>query len=116
MPWVGMRISGKHLNNSRFADDVVLIATFPERSQALINEVDDVSKEFQLSISTSKTKIMTSTNEPQQLLIRCYGELLAQVNKFKYLRFLIEQKLDCSYKIRVGLEVARSAFRSIATV
>ena len=65
MSWVGKRISGKHLNNLRFADDVVLIATSPERLQALIDEVDRVSKQFQLEISTSKTKIMSIANEPQ---------------------------------------------------
>ena len=81
MSWIRMRISGKHLNNLRFANDVVLIATSPERLQALIDEVDRVSKDFQLEISTSKTKIMATTNETQQLLIRCRGEPLAQVEK-----------------------------------
>ena len=100
MSWVGMCISGKHMNNLRFADDVMLIATSPERLQALIDEVDRISKEFQLEISTSKTKIMATTNEPQQLLIRCRGEPLAQVEKFKYLGSIIEQKADCSYEIR----------------
>ena len=74
-----MRFRRKHLNNLRSADDAVLIATSPERLQALIDEVDRVSKEFQLEISTSKTKIMATTNEPQQLLIRCREEPLAQV-------------------------------------
>ena len=116
MSWVGMRISGKYLNNLRFADDVVLIATSPERLQALIDEVDRVSKEFQLEISTSKTKIMATTNEPQQLLIRCRGEPLTQVEKFKYLGVIIEQKADCSYEIRARLGAARSAFRFLTTV
>ena len=69
--WVGMRISGKYLNNLRFADDVILITTSPERLQVLIDEVDRDSNEFKLQISTSKPKIMATTNEPQQLLIRC---------------------------------------------
>ena len=116
MSWVGMHISGKHLNNLRFADDVVLIATSPEGLQALIDEVDRVSKEFQLEISTSKTKIMATTNELQQLLIRCRGEPLAQVEKFKYLGSIIEQKGDCSYEIRARLGAARSAFRSLTAV
>ena len=73
MSWVGMRISGKYLNNLRFADDVVIIATSPKRLQAWIDEVDRVSKEFKLEISRNKTKIMSTTNEPQQLLIRCRG-------------------------------------------
>ena len=102
-----MRISWKHLNNLRFADDVVLIATSPERLQALIDEVDRVSKQFQLEISTSKTKIMATTNEPQQLLIRCRGEALAQVEKFKYLGTIIEQKADCTEEIRARLGTVR---------
>ena len=111
-----MRISGKHLNNLRFADDVLLIATSPERLQALIDEVDRVSKQFHLEISTSKMKIMATTDEPQQLLIRCRGEVLAQVDKFKYLGSIIEQKADCTEEIRARLGAARSAFRSLTTV
>ena len=116
MPWVEMRIGGKYLNNLRFTDDVVLIATSPERLQALIDEVDCVSKEFKLEMSTSKTKITATTNELQQLLIRCRGELLAQVDKFKYLGSIIEQKADCSYEIKARLGAARSTFRSLTTI
>ena len=116
MSSVGMCISGKYLNNLRFTDDLVLIATLPERLHALIDEVDQVPKEFKLEISTSKTKIMATTNEPQPLLIRCRGEVLTQVDKFKYLGSIIEQKTDCSYEIMARLGAARSALRSLATV
>ena len=111
-----MRISGKHLNNLRFADDVVLIATSSEKLQVLIDEVDRVSKEFHLEISASKTKIMATTNEPQQLLIRWPSEPLAEMEKFKYLGSIIEQKIDCSYEIKARLGAARSAFRSLITI
>ena len=116
MSWVGMRISGKSLNNFRSADDVVLIATLSESLQALIDEVDHVSKEFKLEISRSKTKIMSTTNEPQQLLIRYRGKLLAKVDKFKYLESIIEQKADCSYEIRARLGAARSTFNFLTTI
>ena len=98
--WVEVCISGEHLNNLRFADGMVPITTLPERLQPLMNEVDDVSKEFQLQIITSETKIMTTIKERQQLLIRCGGQLPAQVDKFKYLESLIEQKADCYCEIR----------------
>ena len=98
------------------ADDVVLIATSPERLHALIDEVDRLSKEFKLEIGTSKTKIMATTNEPQQLLIRCRGKLLPKVDKFKYLGSIIEQKADCSYEIRARLGATRSAFKSLTTL
>ena len=48
MPLAVVRISEKSLNNLRHTDNVVLIAISSERLQALINEVDDISKEFQL--------------------------------------------------------------------
>ena len=112
MSWVEMRISRIYLSNLQFADDMVLIATSPKRLHALINEVDRASKEFKLEIGTSKTKIMATTNELQQLLIRCRGELLAQVDKFKYLGSIVEQKADFSYEIRAQLAAALSTFRS----
>ena len=52
------------MNNLRVADGMPLRATSPERLQALINEVNDASKEFQLQISTSRIKIITTTTEP----------------------------------------------------
>ena len=76
----------------------------------MVNEVDDISKEFQLPISTSKTKIMTTTKEREQLLIRCRGELPAQVDKFMYLESLIKKTVDCSYEIRARLGAVRSVF------
>ena len=56
LSWVGVNVSGRKLNNLRFADDIVLIATSPERLQSLLDEVDRVSSEYQLEISTKKTK------------------------------------------------------------
>ena len=116
MSWVGMRINRKYLHNLQIADDMVLIATSPERLQALIDEVDRIPKEFKLEIIRSKTKIMSTTNEPRRLLIRCRGELLAKVDKFKYLGSLIAQKADCSYEMKARSGTARSAFRSLTTI
>ena len=59
---------------------------------------------------------MPTTNEPQQLLIRCRGEPLAQVEKFKYLGSIIEQKADCSYPIKARLAAARSAFKFLTII
>ena len=65
--------------------------TLPERLHAIVNGVNDVSKEFQLLISTDKTKIMPTEKEPQQLLIKSQDELLAQVDKFTYVESIIGQ-------------------------
>jgi hypothetical protein len=101
LSWIGISVSGREVNNLRFADDIVLIATSPERLQRLLDEVDRISNEFQLEISTKKTKVMTATREPEQLNILCRGVKLVQVDKFKYLGAIIEQTADCSHETRV---------------
>jgi hypothetical protein len=116
LSWIGISVSGREVNNLRFADDIVLIATSPERLQRLLDEVDRISNEFQLEISTKKTKVMAATREPEQLNILCRGVKLVQVDKFKYLGAIIEQTADCSHEIRARLGTARSALKSLSTM
>ena len=60
---------------------------------------------------------LSATNCPCDELSGCRRrEPLAQVEKFKYLGAIIEQKADCSYEIRARLGTASSAFRSLTTV
>jgi len=69
-----MNISGRRLNNLRFVDDLVLIATSPESLQRLLDEVDRVSTELRLQISTpKKTKVMAATKEKKTLNVTCHG-------------------------------------------
>ena len=37
LSWIGVNISGKYLNNLRYADDIVLIATSPSGLQRLLD-------------------------------------------------------------------------------
>jgi len=53
-------VSGRTLNNLRYADDIVLIATTPKALQQLIDKVDAVSRDYGLEISTRKTKVMVT--------------------------------------------------------
>ena len=110
LSWVGVNVSGRKLNNLRFADDIVLIATSPERP--LLDEVDRVSSEYQLEISTKKTKTMVATRAPEQISIQCRGVKLDQVERFKYLGSIIEQKADGSHEIN-ALWKDRSLHKSI---
>jgi len=54
LAWIGVNISGRWLNNLRFADDIALIATSPATMQRLLEETDRLSTEFQLKISAKK--------------------------------------------------------------
>ncbi|CAH1270888.1 Hypp4491 [Branchiostoma lanceolatum] len=62
LSWIGVNISGKTINDLRFADDIGLIATSPERLQELLDLENTVSMEYSLEISTKKTKVMATTN------------------------------------------------------
>jgi len=43
--WIGVTMSGRTINNLRYADDIVLIATSQEALQRLVNKLSTVSRE-----------------------------------------------------------------------
>jgi len=52
MTWIGIKFSGCTINNMRYADDIVLIATSPAAFQQLIDKINAVSREYGLEISS----------------------------------------------------------------
>jgi hypothetical protein len=78
---LGIKIDGKYLNNLRFADDIVLIASTPNDLQKMINELNEKSNEVGLTINLQKTKIMARDT----VSISLGHEQLQQVNKYIYL-------------------------------
>ena len=74
--------SSRHLNNLRYADDIVLIATTRDHLQQLVDTVAAVSQQYGLEIGTRKTKVMTTEEGTTVLKIVCNGEVLEQVNSW----------------------------------
>ncbi|CAH1258963.1 Hypp2117 [Branchiostoma lanceolatum] len=108
-PTIGVNISGRNINNLRFADDIALIATSPEGLHELLDSTDSTSSEYQLEISTKKTKVMAVAKEPTQVTATCRGEQLQQVPRFKYLGSTLEHTASCSHEINIRLGAARAA-------
>ena len=96
---IGIKVSGRIINNVRYADDIVLIATSPDDLQKLLDNVDEVTRKFGLEISTRKTKVMTAANEKIPLHIHCNGELLEEVERFCYLGSVSTEGNDSSADI-----------------
>ncbi|KAI8493303.1 hypothetical protein Bbelb_293070 [Branchiostoma belcheri] len=96
LSWIGVNISGRTVNNLRFADDIALIATLPERLQELLDLVNTVSLQYRLEISTKKTKVMAATKQPTVLRIFCQGVQLEQVSTFMYLGAIIDETAGSS--------------------
>ena len=56
----GIKISGRNINNFRYADDTTLMAESEEELKSLLMKVKEESEKVDLKLNTQKTKIMTS--------------------------------------------------------
>ena len=56
----GIKISGKNINNLRYADDTTLMAEIEEELKGLLMKVKKESEKAGLKVNIQNTKIMTS--------------------------------------------------------
>ena len=56
----GIKISGRNINNLRYADDTILMAESEEELKRLLMKVKEESEEVGLKLNIQKTKIMAS--------------------------------------------------------
>ena len=56
----GIKISGRNINNLRYADDTTLMAESEEELKSLLMKVKVESEKFGLKLNIQKTKIMAS--------------------------------------------------------
>jgi hypothetical protein len=78
-----------------------------------MDRINEVSKEYGLEISIKKTKVMVVSKTREAVQITCNGELLEQVEAFRYLGALIVDTGDGSREIRARLGMARTAMGSL---
>ena len=57
---VGTKISGRNINNLRYADDTTLMADREEELKSLLMKVKEKSKNVGLKLNIQKTKILAS--------------------------------------------------------
>ena len=55
----GIKISGRNINNLRYADDTTLMAESNEKLKSLLMKVKEESEKIGLIVSIQKTKIMS---------------------------------------------------------
>ena len=56
----GIKISGRNINNLRYADDTTLMAESEEELKSFLKKVKEESEKFGLKLNIQKTKIMAS--------------------------------------------------------
>ena len=55
-----IKMTGRNINNFRYADDTTLMAESEEELKSLLMKVKDQSEKVDLKLSTQKTEIMAS--------------------------------------------------------
>ena len=112
----GIRLGGRLINNLRYADDVVLIATSETELQELIDRVNEASERAGLSINISKTKVMVSASEKKTITIQINGKRLEQVESFVYLGSTFQESGECKVDIRKRLAMGKSVMQSLSNI
>ena len=95
----GIKISGRDINNLRYADDTTLTAESKEELKSLLMKVKEESEKVDLKLNIQKTKIMASG---PITLWQTDGETMKTVTDFIVLGSKIIADGDCSHEIKVS--------------
>ena len=106
------------INNLRYADDTVLIATNEKDLQELLNIVVEKSEMRGLSLNIKKTYSMVVTKETAapRCSLQIRGENITQVEKFNYLGSWITTDGKSDTEIKARIAQAKQAFSKMENI
>ena len=99
-----MKISRRHINNPRYADDTTLIAESKEELKSLLMKVKEESEKVGLKLNIQETEIMASG---PVISWEIGGETVETVADFIFLVSKIIADGDCSHEIKRCLLLGR---------
>uniref|UniRef100_A0A8D8LPD3 Craniofacial development protein 2 n=1 Tax=Cacopsylla melanoneura TaxID=428564 RepID=A0A8D8LPD3_9HEMI len=106
----GIKINNYTINNLRYADDTVLLATNIDDLNNMVNKLSEISKEYGLNINISKTKLMINSKTVNNAQLQINNTPVELVHHYKYLGFIVNNKCDHKQEIRARIEQARAVF------
>ena len=106
----GIKISGRNINNLRYADDTTLMAESEEELKSLLMKVKEEGEKVGLKLKTQKTKIMASSPTTS---LQIDGETVETVSDFTFLGSKITADGDCSHEIKRCLLLGRKAMTNL---
>ena len=92
----GIKISGRNINNLRYADDTTLMAE-SEELKSLLMKVKEESEKVGLKLNMQKTRIMASSPITSWEID---GQTVETVSDFIFLGSKITADGDCSHEIK----------------
>ena len=106
----GIKISGRNINNLRYADDTTLMAESEEELKSLLMKVKEESGKVGFKLNIQKTKIMASG---PFISWQIDGET---VRDFIFLGSKITGDGDCNHEIKRHLQLGRKAMTNLDRV
>ena len=101
----GIKISGRNINNLRYADDTTLTVESEEELKSLLMKVKEESENIGLKLNIKKSKTMASGSITSWQID---GETMETVRDF-YLISKITADGECSHEIKRWLLLGRKA-------
>ena len=109
----GIKITGRNINNLRYADGTTLMAENEEELNSLLMKVKEGSEKFNLKLSIHKTKIMASGPITSWQI---EGATVETVADFIFSGSRITAHCDCSHEIKRHLLLGRKAMTNLDSV
>ena len=109
----GIKISGRNINNLRYADDTTLMVDSEEELKSFLIQVKEESEKIDLKLNIQKTKIMASSPiTPWQI----DGETVETVSDFIFLGSKITADGDYSHEIKRRLLLGRKVMTNLDSI
>ena len=113
MNQVGIKISGRIINNLRYTDDTALMAENEEELQSLLMSVKEESEKAGLKLNIQKTKIMVSGPITSR---QTEGAKVEAVADFIFLGSKITADGDCNHEIKRRLLLGRKVITNLDSI
>ena len=108
----GIKVTGRNINNLRYADDTTLMAE-SEELKSLLMKVKEESDKVGLKLNIQKTKIITSGPITSWQI---YRETMETMRDFIFLGSKITVVGDCSHEIKRRLLLGRKAMTNLDNI
>ena len=109
----GIKVSGRNINNFRYANDTTLIAESEEELKSLLMKVKEENEKTGLKLNIRKTKIMVSSPITSWQID---GETMEAVADFIFLGWKITADGDCSHEIKRHLLLKRKDMPNLDSI
>ena len=109
----GIKISGRNINNLRYADDTTLMAESEEELKSLLMKVKEQREKAGLQLSIQNTKI---TAYSPIISWQIHGVTMEIVTNFIFFGSKITADGDCSHEIKSCLLLGRKVMTNLDSI